>query len=1425
MNNTEINFTNIRTHNGSQHASFEELCCQLARLENFSNDWKFTRKGGASDGGVECYWENASEEYVWQAKYLFEIDKIIKQSTVSIKKALETHPKIVKYYICFPVDIADSRQKGHKTEKVRWNEAVQEWKKLANEKNKTVEFIHWGKSELTDKLSRIEPEYSGKRHYWFNANILRLDQLAKNCENAIRDVGNRYLPDLHVLIPEIPQIFDGLVNDKQFFSEINKKENEIARLIPYLKLDEESSKKHVELSQVIQQCRSSCIQLKQSIENITRDISKRLSFLTVIKNCDELVKNIQEAEEKIAISECRNKHEKNEIFDRIKHYLFEVDHLTKEIKDYWVVGIEARCARRGILVIKGDAGAGKTHVISEIVENRIKNNLPTIFMLGQHFNAPTNPWKQIIDYLGISHGREKFLYMLDSLAEALDQKVLIAIDALNEGMGKELWPSFISGFMHALQDFPRISLVLSVRTDYFKKIFPQDLQENLLCYEHNGFEGMENKAVRHFFPKFGIKTPGTPLLAPEFSNPLFLYLLCDSLKKKGYQEIPTGLQGITKIFDFYIQALNETIVKKKDLDPKDNYVRKAITALTEVMRETMTPWLTRDKAKETLSKLDTPNVGFSDTLFNCLLSEGMLVESPLYNENEDDGERIAFTYERLSDHLIMDTVLNDLYKHTNSTSNKESKELIKNDSTIKKILDENSYNYVGWIEALCIQIPEKFSCEYFDIFSDDTYIRNENLTPFLNSLIWRDKNCYTSKTVNYLKKLPYTHPEIMELFLTVAPIPDHPLNAEKLHHLFLNKSMPLRDITCGYALTQLYLYDRLIPSLIAVCSGKNVENLDDESVRLCGIIFCWMFSSPNKALRNKATKALVNLLKNCVNILIDIMKLFESVDDLYLRERIYAVAYGVALLGIEKNALKNLSIYIYNTTFADNKPPLNVLLRDYAKGVIKLAQKQEILDAIIDMNKVLPPYNSQWPIDFPSKEEIEQIFENEKENLWFSTMLAIKSNLNSGKFGKYKYEFDEDSGCYWYNISINENCEITQEENLEKFSVSKIKCWILKRTFDLGWNIEQFGSIDFRGDYPTSNEPISTKYTWIAIKEMHCYLNDHLKFKLWSLSDSDAKNISYHGPWQTGERDIDPSFLVEKNYHFNRENFKKCWWQPHQIEFDNIPIQEKLQWIKDKKKDFPQLSNLLEIKNPNDSIEYLVLKGYYEWEEREQLNAEGQNLPVRRISCVLKSYFIKNDNLTLMKDKIEAFWKKNENTFWMPDYTGIDLGQVFIGEFPWAESCGKDSIDEQIDYEIDDEKISLISTACNYNSVFQNDTIEAIENAIKIIIPTPWLIKEMNLQWSYYSFNYSDANKTVVTISPNVSEEGPPALLISKEKIVKFLKENNVSLLWGIHLEKILTGQQNSLSELGAYYYFAGEKIEGNSIFKLRDEKGNYCCK
>lgn len=159
----------IRPLNGDQRQGFEELCAQLARCET-PPQARFVRTG-APDGGVECYavFPNG-DEWGWQAKYFLSSPGTHQWSDVadSVRTALEKHPRLVRYYVCMPVDLPDARLKGQKSARQQWDERVERWRTASRG---WVEFIFWGAHELTDRLQK--PAHAGRRWFFFRCRSIR----------------------------------------------------------------------------------------------------------------------------------------------------------------------------------------------------------------------------------------------------------------------------------------------------------------------------------------------------------------------------------------------------------------------------------------------------------------------------------------------------------------------------------------------------------------------------------------------------------------------------------------------------------------------------------------------------------------------------------------------------------------------------------------------------------------------------------------------------------------------------------------------------------------------------------------------------------------------------------------------------------------------------------------------------------------------------------------------------------------------------------------------------------------------------------------------------------------------------------------------------------------------------------------------------
>jgi hypothetical protein len=213
-----INWNNIRAIDG-QREGFEELVCQLAGQEKIDNQQRFIRIG-KPDGGKECYWELSSgNTHCWQAKCFVNSlsDKQWLQVDESVRKAIDNHPTLEKYYVAIPVDRPNGKARG-KSMLQKWTDHVTDWEKYALSKKMKVSFEYWGKHELEIRLRKRENE--GIVYYFFNEAELTDDWFNTKNQDSIDALGGRYTPVLNFSLPFL-RFLDRFDRDTDFEDQIN----------------------------------------------------------------------------------------------------------------------------------------------------------------------------------------------------------------------------------------------------------------------------------------------------------------------------------------------------------------------------------------------------------------------------------------------------------------------------------------------------------------------------------------------------------------------------------------------------------------------------------------------------------------------------------------------------------------------------------------------------------------------------------------------------------------------------------------------------------------------------------------------------------------------------------------------------------------------------------------------------------------------------------------------------------------------------------------------------------------------------------------------------------------------------------------------------------------------------------------------------
>lgn len=1004
-----LDWNSIRPLNGDRAKGFEELCAQLARTE-IPGEAKFERKG-SPDAGVECYavFPNG-EEWGWQSKY-FDVlgDAQWSQLDDSVKTALQKHPQLVRYYVCIPLDLPDARIQNRQSARDRWNERVKHWETLASNRGKSAQFLFWGSHELLDRLSRAQ--HHGRVKFWFGVpGAFDSAWFSRRLDEVIKTAGPRYTPEIHVKLP-LADLFEAFGRTKSFFDGIKKRARGIRTKLDRAQSwglkpgDDDLAPAITAVLATVRLALEAISSLPaQAIDALGLDVlgdkaaaaeaaTEYLWNLLWKQHTErQTAKHATEGEERIAARRCESSQEFRHQLSELSTELSAAQSAFKEA---------ARVTNASLILLNGDAGTGKTHLLCDVARHRIENGRPTVLLLGQRFTTAEEPWTQALRQIDLANlSAEEFVGSLEAAAQAADCRLLVMVDALNEGKGREIWPSHLSAFLAQLERSRWISVLVSVRSSYEELVVPEEIRQRAFNITHEGFVGLEYDATRTFFVHYDIELPSAPLLSPEFRNPLFLKTLCSGLHAKVEHRLPRGFHGITACFGLYLSAVNAKLARITGFNPARDLVNEALQAFVTWMVGIGARWLEQGQAEDAINSV-YPTHDFERSLYHGLITEGVLIQNVITDANQVQREIVLFAYERLADHLVTRTLLD---KHLDIHSPAAA---FADNGPLAFIAADRGYYSPGLLEAFCIQVSERTGQELATLAPK--VLGHWGIgEAFRKSLVWRTPDAFAPATIELFNRLNRSEQDEMDSFevlLAVATLPGHPLNAEYLDERLGRDAMPDRDAWWSILLHRSWCSEK--GAFRIVDWGRSVDSsrsLDEDAVYLCAITLAWMFATSNRFLRDRATKALVNLLTGRFETARRLVRQFADIDDLYVSERVFAVAYGVAMRSHDTEAVSELAQTVYEQVFAAGSPPAHILLRDYARGVIERALH---LGGRLNIEEsaIRPPYSSQWPV-IPTEEEIKPCLADwsyggydSGETVWARNVIA--SSVMDGDFARY----------------------------------------------------------------------------------------------------------------------------------------------------------------------------------------------------------------------------------------------------------------------------------------------------------------------------------------------------------------------------------------------------------------------------------------
>ena len=994
MPSPTIDFRTIRPHHGSQHSGFEEAVCQLAALET-APGLPFSRKGAGADGGLECYRVEADgSETGWQAKYFFEFgNNQASQLTKSLNQAIAKHPKLSCFIVSLPFNLSDGRVGNRISERDRWNSWVQARAKAILPRSVAIEL--WDETQLIERLSRSEPRYTGRRHYWFDLLHFTPDWYQTRFEITRQALGARYTPELNIELPircgllaiaRDPSFIEGLSRFADDIDEArHRATDDIARLLTGAPAAAAAADLDVQLRTMSRLIRTASI-----------GPADLMPFNSWVQVLDEASKTLGTCS--AAIWELRTQHDGDR--EKVRRAEFYVEQLYEVIEKV-SEGIKrpvSQLANERRLLVTGEAGMGKSHLLADVADHHIGLGFPAVLVLGGSF-VDGEPWRQVADQLGLTNtAPDVLLGTLDAAGEAAGTRALVMIDAINERGGIALWANRLAAFLATADRFPHVAVILSCRTTFLPYIVREIDEKALPRLAHPGFAGKAAEAAQRYLDARGIVRMAAPNLSPEFENPLFLRTCCDALERRGEQELPRGLAGVSGVFDFYFGAVADAITARMGLYARLRIVETALKRLTQAMVEARSGYLPIAQVNALLEELHPSLNQTEQSLFFQLENEGVLTVEPVI-EGSTMLELVRFTFERLSDHRIAHALLDAAITDSDPAS-----VFAPGGALRENVVGPNAYRFAGIAEAFAVQLPERFGVELLDLIDDDTAIYNL-LPGFKTSLLWRRQGAFRERTLELLDKYAeYLEGDPwLDTLIAIATEPSNRFNADYLDRWLRPMSMPERDELWSVRATYLAVNEgNSIDTLIQWVLANGLNPIEPERARLAALTLTWLTSLSHRVVRDMATKALAVLLVNRRELGAHLIGRFAGLNDAYVVDRVLAAAYGGATRSSSNDGLRALAEATYSAVFAIDPVPAHALIRDHARGVIELAAYRGVLPVSVSLDRVRPPYPSGSPLETISDEVLAGFVQNYSGSFLRDDIMS--SAFEDGDFARYEID-------------------------------------------------------------------------------------------------------------------------------------------------------------------------------------------------------------------------------------------------------------------------------------------------------------------------------------------------------------------------------------------------------------------------------------
>lgn len=782
-------------------------------------------------------------------------------------------------------------------------------------------------------------------------------------------------------------------------------------------------------------------------------------------------------------------------------------------------GITSNC-----LLIQGEWGTGKTHLLCDVTKDRMARGLPTLLYLAKELPRQIDPLQALCNVTGLAASASELLQGLQKLGEQSGATSLLVIDGINEG-DRPQWRASITRLAKSVKGLTHVGVILSCRRPFDLQIFSSQARRQWVVVSHPGFTDAEFDAQLEFFSHSDIPAPDVPLLTPEFSRPLFLQLMCKTIaglskgNKSAYlRSVASGQRAMTKILEDFVKKIGSAIEDDFALPRgwcwdllKGHAVGGNLAGVAPLMAEAGRDSITKSDCLHVMAQATAwANPDRCEALLDRLIVEGLLLERLTFDGSEY-VEEVQLPYQRFSDHLIARHLLERYLTTTSETTIRRSFYANRPLGQIFKIHWDHTFAQPGLAEAIMVEFPERVkrvslpddARELVFCLPKKRRLAEPLKEVFLEGLYWRPVQSFspgTDRVISVYFNSTRAEAQAFEVITALATRPNHPWSPFRLTRYLAERTMADRDLGWSEYLRTAD-QDSVVYRMIEWVE-RNDGSLTADNAKRYVALLALLLTTTKRDLRDRATRSLFLIGGRHPSILFDCALPALDFPDPYVPERVLAACYGVAMSywadpGGEqaRRALPQLALNLYMGMFApDSKhSTTHVLMQDYALSAIELAlplapltlSRERLADTKTPLKHVQSPFPEADAVSDRDFENVKSAFHMDFENYTLGRLVEGRSN----------YDYDHED----YRI------------------VCRQVGW---RVGDLGYSHERFAEVDgqidrlsmhSRGDR-AKIERYGKKYSWIAFFEMYGLRLSRGLLPKWN---------DHNRPSDT---DIDPSF-------------------------------------------------------------------------------------------------------------------------------------------------------------------------------------------------------------------------------------------------------------------------------------------------------------